>query len=74
MLAELGRAGADLSGPWPRVPPDVLADGKTAVDQMAAALRRLVDRLGESGDGSRDSSIDEPGDVRPRGNSVDQHP
>lgn len=44
--AELGRAAEDLARPWPRVAPDVLAEGGAAVGRAAAALRTLGDRLG----------------------------
>jgi hypothetical protein len=43
--AELDRWAADLAQPWPRVAPDVLAEGSAAVDRAAAALRNLIQHL-----------------------------
>ena len=42
---ELELAGRDLDRPWPRVPADVLAEGRAAVGRAAAALRGLAGQL-----------------------------
>jgi cell division protein FtsQ len=44
-LEALHRDAQDLSRPWPRVAPEVLAEGLAAVERAAAALRKLDGRL-----------------------------
>ena len=47
VLDELERGGKDLASPWPRVAPGVIAEGKSAVENMAAALRKVAALLDE---------------------------
>ena len=54
-LEALGRDGHDLSRPWPRVAPDVLAEGRAAAARVAEALRKLTGRL-DAGEPQRDAT------------------
>ena len=44
-LEALERDSQDLSRSWPRVAPETLAEGLAAVGRVAAALRKLNERL-----------------------------
>ena len=47
VMDELERAERDLSRAWPRVAPEVIEEGRAAVARTQAALRDVMDRLGE---------------------------